>query len=73
MNSTAQGFWVKDTMTDSYFDISEMKLSITWLYIMCDTPKCDIIWTENNNVIDSLISEISKNESSVIVSSTETP
>ena len=47
VNSTAQGFSVEDTMTDdSYFNISEIKLSNTFLYIISDTPKCDIIWTE---------------------------
>ena len=61
VNRTAQGFSVEDTMTDdSYFNISEMKLSITSLYIISDIPKCDIIWTENSDVIDSFISEILK-------------
>ena len=61
-------------MTDgSYFNISEIKLSITSLYIILYTTKCDIIWTENSDVIDSFISEILKYESSVIVSSTEKP
>ena len=74
MVSTAQDFSVEDTMTDdSYFNISEIKLSITSLYIISDTPKCDIIWTENSDVIDSFISEILKYESSVIVSLTEKP
>ena len=41
---------------DSYFDISEKKLSITTLYIVSD--KYDIIRTENSDVIDSFISEI---------------
>ena len=59
MNNTAQGFSVEDTMADdSYFSISEMKLLITLLYIISDTPKCDIICTENSDVIDSFISEI---------------
>ena len=66
VNSMAEGFSVEDTMTDdSYFNISEIKLSI--LYIISDTPECDIIWTENTDVIDSFISEIFKYESSVIV------
>ena len=70
----ALGFSVKDWMTnDSYFNISEMKLSITSLYIISDAPKYDIILTENSNVIDSFISEILKYESLVIVSSTEKP
>ena len=52
-NSTAQGFSDKDTMTDdSYFNISEIKLSITSLYIISDAHKRDIIWTENGDVID---------------------
>ena len=45
---------------DSYFNIPEMKLSITSLYIISDPPKYDIIWTENSDVIDSFISEVLK-------------
>ena len=61
-------------MTDiSYFNISEIKLSITSLYIISDTPTYAIIWTENSDVVDSFISEILKYESSVIESSTEKP
>ena len=53
----AKGFSVEDTSPDkSYFNISEIKLSITSLYIITDTPKCDIIWTENSDVIDNFIS-----------------
>ena len=48
---------------NSYFNISEMKLSFTSLYIISDAPKYDIIWTENNDVIDSFISEILKYKS----------
>ena len=48
-------------MTDIlYFNISEMKLSITSLYIISVAPKYDIIWTENSDVIDSFIEEILK-------------
>ena len=71
MNSTAYGFSVKDWMTDdSNFNISEMELSITSLYIVSDAPKYDIIWTENS---DSFISEILKYESSVNQTLTEKP
>ena len=42
-------------------------------YFVSVTPKCDIIWTESSDVIDSFISEILKYESSVIVSSTDKP
>ena len=74
VNSTAQGFSIQDTMTNhSYFNIPEIKLSITSLYIISDTIKYYIIWTENNDVINSFISEILKYESSVIVSSIEKP
>ena len=45
---------------DLYFNIYEMKLSTTSLYIISNTPKYDFIWTENSDVIDSFISEISK-------------
>ena len=61
-------------MTDvSYFNISEMKLSITSLYIISDVLKYDIIRTENSDVIDSFISEILKYETSVIQSLTVNP
>ena len=64
VNSTAQGFSVEDTMTnDAYFNISEIKLSITSLHIISDAPKYDIIWIENSDVIDSFISEILKYKS----------
>ena len=69
VNSTAQGFSVKDWMTDgSYFNISEIKL-----FIIFDAPKYNIIWTENNDVIHSFISDILKYESPVIESLTEKP
>ena len=69
MNCTAQGFSVDDTMTDiSYFNTSEIRLSITSLYIISDAPKYDIIWTENSNVIDSFISEIVKYKSWTLAS-----
>ena len=59
MNSTAQGFSVEDTMTDdSYFNISEIKLSITSLFsvqIMSHLGVSDIIYSD---VIDSFISKI---------------
>ena len=45
VNSTDKGFPVEDSMTDvPYFNISEMKLQITSLYIVSDAPKYDIIW-----------------------------
>ena len=50
-----------------------MKLSITSLYIISDSSEYDIIWTDNIDVIDSLISEILKYVSSVIQSLTEKP
>ena len=53
--------------------MSEIKLSITSLYVISDAPKYDIIWSENSDVIDGFISEILKYESSVIVSSAEKP
>ena len=48
---------------DLYFNISELKLSITSLYIISD-----IIWTENSEVIDSFISEILKYKSWILAS-----
>ena len=48
---------------DLYFNISEMKLSITSLYIISDAPKYVIIWIENSDFIDSLISEMLKYKS----------
>ena len=56
---------------DLYFNISEIKLSITLLYIISDASKYDIIWTESSDVIDSLILKILKYESSVIESLTK--
>ena len=58
---------------NSYFNISEIKLSITPLFsvqIMSYLGVSDILYSD---VIYSLISEILKSESSVIVSSTEKP
>ena len=58
---------------DLYFNISEMKLSITSLFsvqIMSYLGASDIIYSD---VIDSFISEILKYESSVIQSLTEKP
>ena len=58
---------------DSYFNISEIELSITSLFsvqIMSYIGASDIIY---NDVIDSCISEILKYESSAIQSLTETP
>ena len=51
---------------DSYFNFSEMKVSITSLYIISDAPKYDIIWTDNSDVIDSIISEIFKYKSWIL-------
>ena len=58
---------------DLYFNISEMKLSLTLLYIISGVPKHDITWTENSDVINSFISEISKRKSSVIQPLNEKP
>ena len=73
-NSTAQGFSVEDTMTDgSYFNISEIKLSITSLFsvqIISHLRVSNMIYCD---VIDSFILYILKYESSAIVSSTEKP
>jgi len=45
-----------------------MKLSITSLYIISDAPKYGTIWTENSNVIDSIIPEILKYKSWILAS-----
>ena len=74
VNLTVQDPFSQDArIQDLYFNISHMKLAITSLYIISDALKCDIIWTENSDVIDSFISEILKYESSVIESLTEKP
>ena len=74
MNSTAQGFSVEDTMTDdSYFNISQIKLSITSLLSVQIVSHLGVSDTIYSDVINSFISEILKYESSVIVSSTEKP
>ena len=51
-----------------YFNISEMKLSIPSLYIISDTLKYNIIWTENSDVIDSFISDILEYKSLIFAS-----
>ena len=59
MSLTVQDLLRQDArIQNMYFNISEMKLSITSLYIISDAPKYDIIWTENGDVIDSFISKI---------------
>ena len=74
MNLTVQDLLHQDArIQDLYFNISEMKLSITSLHIISDAPKYDIIWSEKSDVIDSFISEIFKYESLVIQSLTEKP
>ena len=58
---------------DSYFNISEIKLSITSLFsvqIMSYSRASDIMYSD---VIDSFISEILKYKASVIQSLTEKP
>ena len=58
MNSEDQGFSVEDTMTDdSYFNISEIKLSITSLFSVqiMYLRALEILYSD---VIDSFISEI---------------
>ena len=74
LNLMVQGLLGQDARIQVlYFNISEMKLSITSLYIISDAPKYDIIWTENSDVNDSFISEILKYESSIVQSLTEKP
>ena len=60
MNSTAQGFSVEDTMTDiSYFNISEIKLSITSLFSVQIISYLGASYIIYSDLIDSFISEIS--------------
>ena len=67
MNLTVQDLSRQDaTIKDLYFNISEMKLSITSLYSISDAPKYDIIWTENSDMIDKFISEILKYKSWIL-------
>ena len=74
MNLTVHDLLRQDArIQDLYFNISEMEVSITSLYIISGAPKYDIIWTENSDVIDSFISVILEYESSVIWSLTEKP
>ena len=74
MNISVQVLLCQDArIQDLYFNISEMSLSITSLFsvqIMSYLGASDIIYSD---VIDSFISEISKYEMLVIVSSTEKP
>ena len=61
VNLTVEDLLRQDAgIQDLYFNISEIKLSITSLYIIFDAPKYDIIWTENSDVIDSFIKEMLK-------------
>ena len=53
---------------DSYFNISEKKLSNTSLYVISDASKYYIIWTKNSDAIDSFFSEISKYKSWILAS-----
>ena len=72
VNHTVQDLLHQDTsIQDLYFNISEMKLSITSLYIIPDAPKYDIIWTENSDVFDSFIAEILKYNSSSQIKTTK--
>ena len=67
MNLTVQDLLRQDArIQDLYFNISEMKLPITSLYIISDAPEYDIIWTEKSKVIDSFISEILKYKSWIL-------
>ena len=69
MNLTVHDLSCQDArIQELYFNISEMKLSITSLYIISDAPKYDIVWTENSHVIDSFISEILKYNSWILAS-----
>ena len=73
MNLTVQDLLRQDArIQDLYFNISEMKPSIISLFsvLMSYLGTPDIIYSD---VIDSLISEILKYESSVIESLTENP
>ena len=71
MNLTVQELLRQDARMQDLYNISEMKISITSLYIISDAPKYDIVWTENSDVIDSFISVILKYESSVFQFLTE--
>ena len=68
MNLTVQGLLRQDArIHDLYFNISEMKLSITSLFsvqIMSYLEASDIIYSD---VIDSFISEILKYKSWILV------
>ena len=69
VNLTVQNFLRQDARKqDLYFNISDMKLSFTSLYIISDAPKYEIIWTKNSYVINSFISEILKYKSWIFAS-----
>ena len=74
VNLTVQDLLHQDArIQDLYFNISEIKLSITSLFLVqmvLYSGASDIVYSD---VIDSFISEILKNESSVIQSLTEKP
>ena len=69
MNLTVQDLLRQEArIQDLYFNISEMKISITSLYIISDAPEYNIILTENSDVIDSFISVILKYKSWILAS-----
>ena len=69
VNLTVQDLLRQDArIQDLYFNISEMKLSITSVYIISVAPKYDIIWTDKSDVIDRFISEILKYKSWILAS-----
>ena len=71
VNLTVQDLLRQDAkIQDLYFNISEMKLPITslYVYIISDAPKYYIIWTKNSDVIDSFISDILKYKSWILAS-----
>ena len=56
VNLTVQDLLRQDArIQDLYFNISEMRLSITSMYIISDALKYDIILTENSDMIDCFI------------------
>ena len=69
VNLSVQDLLCQDArIQDLYFNISEMKLSVTSLFIISKAPEYDITWTENSDVIDSFVSEILKYKSWILAS-----
>ena len=74
VNITVQDLLRRDARIQYlYFNISDLKLLITLLYIISDAPKYDNICSENSDVINSFISDILKYKYWILASGAKDP